>query len=151
MKLTYTQQFTYREFPADFTDRFAESVVTVPYYELVDREKVRGSFRNGLDEMMHAARAGFDAVAVTEHGQATYDMSPNPDLTAAAFAYATEVEGIDVGVQVIGRTLGKTREPLRVAEEYAMLDNISGGRLLAGFPVGLAYDANFNNGVPPVR
>jgi alkanesulfonate monooxygenase SsuD/methylene tetrahydromethanopterin reductase-like flavin-dependent oxidoreductase (luciferase family) len=56
-----------------------------------------------------------------------------------------------VGVQVIGRTLGKTREPLRVAEEYAMLDNISGGRLLAGFPVGLANDANFNNGVPPAR
>ena len=150
MKLTYTQQFTYRDFADDFTHRFPESVVTVPYYELVDRETVRGSFRAGLDEMMHAARAGFDAVAVTEHGQATYDMSPNPDLTAAAFAYATEVEGLDVAVQVIGRTLGKTREPLRIAEEYAMLDNISGGRLLAGFPVGLAYDANFNNGVVPV-
>lgn len=151
MKLTYVQQFTYRDLPDDFAQRYPESVVTNPYYELVDPQKVRVAFRNGLDEMMHAARAGFDAVAVTEHGQANYDMSPNPDLTAAAFAYATEAEGIDVGVHVIGRTLGKTREPLRVAEEYAVLDHISGGRLLAGFPVGLAYDANYNNGVVPVE
>jgi alkanesulfonate monooxygenase SsuD/methylene tetrahydromethanopterin reductase-like flavin-dependent oxidoreductase (luciferase family) len=150
MKVTYVQQFTYRDFTEDFPQRYSESVVTVPYHDVADPEKVRASFRNGLAEMMHAARAGFDAVAVTEHGQATYDMSPNPDLTAAAFAHATEVEGLEVGVQVIGRTLGKTREPLRVAEEYSVLDQISGGRLLAGFPVGLAYDANFNNGVAPV-
>ncbi len=151
MKITYVQQFTYRDLPADFSTRFVESVVSLPYDELVDPERVRGAFRNGLDEMMHAARSGFDAVAVTEHGHCSYDMSPNPDLTAAAFAYATETEGIEVGIHVIGRTLGKTREPLRIAEEYAMLDNISGGRLLAGFPVGLAYDANFNYGVAPVE
>jgi alkanesulfonate monooxygenase SsuD/methylene tetrahydromethanopterin reductase-like flavin-dependent oxidoreductase (luciferase family) len=151
MKVTYTQQITYRDLPEDFSERFVESVVTNPYHELVDPERMRAAFRHALDEMMHAARAGFDAVAVTEHGSANYDVSPNPDLTAAAFAYATEVEGLDVGIHVIGRTLGKTREPLRVAEEYAVLDTISGGRLLAGFPVGLAYDANYNYGVPPVE
>jgi alkanesulfonate monooxygenase SsuD/methylene tetrahydromethanopterin reductase-like flavin-dependent oxidoreductase (luciferase family) len=37
--------------------------------------------------------------------------------------------------------LGKAKEPLRVTEELAMIDAISGGRLVAGFPVGLAYDA----------
>jgi alkanesulfonate monooxygenase SsuD/methylene tetrahydromethanopterin reductase-like flavin-dependent oxidoreductase (luciferase family) len=151
MKLTYLQQFTYRDLPADFSQRFTESVVTNPYYDLVDPDRMRASFRNGLDELMFAARAGFDAVAVTEHSQANYDMSPNPDLTAAAIAYATEVEGLDVAIHVIGRTLGKSREPRRVAEEYAVLDNISGGRLIAGFPVGLPYDANYNNGVAPVE
>lgn len=151
MKIEYLQQFTYRDLPDDFSTRFVESVVTNPYGELVDPERMRGAFRHGLDELVHAARAGFDAVAVTEHGAANYDMSPNPDLTAAAVAYATEVEGLDVAIHVVGRTLGKTREPLRVAEEYAVLDNISGGRLQAGFPVGLAYDANYNYGVPPVE
>ena len=151
MKVTYVQQFTYRDLPDDFGERFVESVVTPPYHELTQPERVRGAYRNGLDEMMHAARAGFDAVAVTEHGHCSYDMSPNPDLTAAAFAYATETEGIDVGIHVVGRTLGKTREPLRIAEEYAVVDQISGGRLLAGFPAGLAYDANFNWGVAPVE
>jgi alkanesulfonate monooxygenase SsuD/methylene tetrahydromethanopterin reductase-like flavin-dependent oxidoreductase (luciferase family) len=32
-----------------------------------------------------------------------------------------------------------------------MLDVISGGRLVAGFPVGLGYDAGINNGVPPLE
>ena len=151
MKLTYVQQFTYRHLPADFSQRYSESVVTNPYYDVVDPALVPMAFRNGLDELMHAARVGFDAIAVTEHSQANYDMSPNPDLTAAAVAYATEVEQLNTAILVLGRTLGKTREPRRVAEEYAVLDNISGGRLIAGFPVGLPYDANYNNGVPPVE
>ncbi len=33
--------------------------------------------------------------------------------------------------------------PLRVAEEFAMLDVLSGGRLVAGFPVGTSMDTNY--------
>ena len=151
MKVNYLQQITYRHLPSNFRDRYAESVVTNPYWELVDPDRMSAAFRDGLDEMMHAARAGFDGVGVTEHAQANYDVSPNPDLIASAFAYATETERLEVAVNVLGRTLGKTREPLRVAEEYAVIDHISGGRLVAGFPLGLAYDAGFNNGVPPIE
>ena len=75
----------------------------------------------------------------------------NPNVLEAALAYATEAEGIATGIYPLGRSLGKSREPLRAAEELAMLDAISGGRLIAGFPVGLAYDANVNNGVPPAE
>jgi len=144
------QQVPYRDLPADFEKRY-ESVVTTPYHGLVDPQKVHESFRQALDELMHAARAGFDGLAVTEHAQSSYDMAPNPDILQAAVAYATEVEGLDVAIYPLGRSLGKSREPLKVAEEYAMIDAISGGRLVAGFPVGLAYDANINNGVPPVE
>jgi len=52
---------------------------------------------------------------------------------------------------VLGRSLGKTREPLKIAEEYALLDCISGGRLIAGFPVGLSYDANLNAALPAIE
>jgi alkanesulfonate monooxygenase SsuD/methylene tetrahydromethanopterin reductase-like flavin-dependent oxidoreductase (luciferase family) len=38
-----------------------------------------------------------------------------------------------------------------VAEEYATIDTVSGGRLVAGFPVGLPYDACLNNGIPPME
>jgi alkanesulfonate monooxygenase SsuD/methylene tetrahydromethanopterin reductase-like flavin-dependent oxidoreductase (luciferase family) len=78
-------------------------------------------------------------------------MAPNPNILEAAAAYATEAEGLPVGIYPLGRSLGKSREPLRAAEELAMLDAISNGRLIAGFPVGLAYDANINNGVPPAE
>jgi alkanesulfonate monooxygenase SsuD/methylene tetrahydromethanopterin reductase-like flavin-dependent oxidoreductase (luciferase family) len=150
VKVSLFQQVPYRELPDDF-ERHYESAVTTPYHGLVDPLKVHGSFRQALDEMVYAARAGFDGIAATEHGQSSYDMAPNPNLLQAAVAYATEAEGLDVAIYPLGRSLGKSREPLRVAEEYAMLDAMSGGRLVAGFPVGLAYDANINNGVPPAE
>lgn len=150
MQVTYFQQVPYRHLPADFEQHY-ESVVTTPYHDVVRPELARQAFRDSLDELMHAARAGFDGLAVTEHGQSSYDMAPNPDLLQAAVAYATEVEGLETAIYPVGRSLGKSREPLRVAEEQAMLDCISGGRLVCGFPVGLAYDANVNNGVPPAQ
>lgn len=149
MKVTYFQQVPYRDLPDDFEKRH-ESVVTTPY-ALTEPAKVHSAYRHALDEIMHAARAGFDAIAVTEHAQSSYDMAPNPNIIEAAAAYATEAEGIATGIYPLGRSLGKSREPLRAAEELAMLDAISGGRLIAGFPVGLAYDANVNNGVPPAE
>ena len=102
-------------------------------------------------ELLHGAAAGFDGICVTEHSQSAYDISPNPNLLAAAVAYATQAEGLDVAITVLGRSLGKTREPLKIAEEYALLDCVSGGRLIAGFPVGLSYDANLNAALPPVE
>ena len=44
-----------------------------------------------------------------------------------------------------------TNPPTRVAEEYAMLDCISGGRLVAGMPLGSAMDANLCYGIPPIE
>jgi alkanesulfonate monooxygenase SsuD/methylene tetrahydromethanopterin reductase-like flavin-dependent oxidoreductase (luciferase family) len=150
MKLIYFQQVPYRHLPDDFEHRY-EPVVSTPYHDLVDSSLVAKTFKDSLDEIMHAAREGFDAVAVTEHGQSSYDMVPNPDILQAAIAYATESEGLKVGIYPLGRSLGKSREPLRVAEELAMIDCISNGRLIAGFPVGLPYDASVNNGVAPAE
>jgi alkanesulfonate monooxygenase SsuD/methylene tetrahydromethanopterin reductase-like flavin-dependent oxidoreductase (luciferase family) len=150
MKVTYFQQVPYRHLPKDFEQRY-ESSVTTPYHGLVDPKLVVEAYSDALNECMHAARAGFDALAITEHGQSSYDMAPNPDLLEAALAYATEAEGLPTAIYPIGRSLGKTREPIRVAEEQAMLDCMSNGRLVCGFPVGLAYDANINNGVPPME
>ena len=87
-----------------------------------------------MDELLAGARAGFDGVAVTEHGQSSYDMTPNPNLPAAVLANAIRLERPEAALIVLGRSLGKTREPLRIAEEYAMLDCLSGGRLVAGLP-----------------
>ena len=72
-------------------------------------------------------------------------------MAAAIVAHATAVEGLDTAINVLGRSLGKAREPLKVAEEYALLDTLSGGRLIAGMPVGLSYDANQNGGIPPIE
>jgi alkanesulfonate monooxygenase SsuD/methylene tetrahydromethanopterin reductase-like flavin-dependent oxidoreductase (luciferase family) len=149
MKVSVFSQVPYRQLADDY-EQHHESVVTPPW-DIVEPDELRASFRDSLDQLVHGARRGFDGVAFTEHAQTVWDMAPNPSLIGAAVGYATETEGLDVAICALGRSLGKAREPVRVAEEYAMLDCISGGRLLAGFPVGLAYDANVNNGVPPIE
>lgn len=149
MKITLFEQAPYRYLPADFESRH-DSVCDTPY-SLTTPDGVYSSVRDFMDELMIGARSGFDGLMITEHAQSSYDLNPNPDLVASALAYATEAEGLDVAIYPMGRTLGKTREPVRVAEEYAMIDVISGGRLVAGFPVGLSYDVTINNGIPPIQ
>jgi alkanesulfonate monooxygenase SsuD/methylene tetrahydromethanopterin reductase-like flavin-dependent oxidoreductase (luciferase family) len=151
VKIALFEQAPYRFLPEDFGERYPSSVVTAPYAELVEPARMYDTYRWYLEEIKHGIRQGYDAVAITEHGQATYDITPNPSLPAAILADTIREEGRDTALLLVGRSLGKTREPLRIAEEYAMLDCISGGRLVAGFPMGLSYDANINQGIPAVE
>jgi len=149
MKITLFEQAPYRFMPDGFEQHY-ESVNSTPY-SLATRDGVYSSIRDFMDELMVAARSGYDGLAMTEHAQSSYDMMANPGIVASALAYMTETEGLDVAIFPMGRSLGKAREPVRVAEEYAMIDVLSGGRLVAGFPIGLHYDASINNGVPPIE
>ena len=149
MKVLSFQQLPYRHLPDDFASKH-DSIVTTPYFDLVDPKLMHRDHNHYLDEMLHAARCGFDGIATTEHGQAAYDVLPNPNLQMAALAYATQAEGLNTVLACLGRALGKSKEPLRIAEEYAVIDQISGGRLIAGFPISLSWDANLNAGIPPI-
>jgi alkanesulfonate monooxygenase SsuD/methylene tetrahydromethanopterin reductase-like flavin-dependent oxidoreductase (luciferase family) len=150
VKVLSLGQAAYRYLQADFGEHYS-SIITTPYQELVEPRGMYESLHFYVEELLHAARSGFDGVAVSEHSQSTYDMSPNPDLAAAIVAHTAQVEGLDSAICVVGRSLGKSREPLKIAEEYAVLDVLSGGRLIAGLPVGLSYDANQNGGIPPIE
>jgi alkanesulfonate monooxygenase SsuD/methylene tetrahydromethanopterin reductase-like flavin-dependent oxidoreductase (luciferase family) len=55
----------------------------------------------------------------------------------------------NAALTVIGNSLALYNPPVRVAEEMAMLDVISGGRFVAGFPVGSSMDTNFAYGQTP--
>lgn len=85
-----------------------------------------------LDELEYAETVGFDGVCVNEHHQNAYGTMPSPNLFAATLARRTE----RVKIAVVGNALPLYNPPLRVAEEYAIIDVISGGRLIAGFVVG---------------
>jgi alkanesulfonate monooxygenase SsuD/methylene tetrahydromethanopterin reductase-like flavin-dependent oxidoreductase (luciferase family) len=51
----------------------------------------------------------------------------------------------------MGATLPTQNPPIRVAEEYAMLDCISGGRLVAGLPLGSPMDVKLCYGITPME
>ena len=70
---------------------------------------------------------------------------PSPNIIAAALSRRTR----DVGLVVLGNSIALYNPPVRVAEEFAMLDCISGGRLIAGFPVGTSMDTNYCYGQIP--
>jgi alkanesulfonate monooxygenase SsuD/methylene tetrahydromethanopterin reductase-like flavin-dependent oxidoreductase (luciferase family) len=70
---------------------------------------------------------------------------PSPNLIASALARRTT----DTALCVMGNSLALYNPPTRVAEEFAMIDCISGGRLIAGFPVGTPMDTCFAYGQNP--
>ncbi len=102
-------------------------------------------YHDYLDQLEEAEALGFDAIAVNEHHQNGYGMMPSPNLMAAALTRRTSKAAIGV----IGNSLALYNPPIRVAEEFAMLDVMSGGRLMAGFPVGTPMDTNFCYGQIP--
>src|SRR5581483_692338 len=67
------------------------------------------------------------------------------NLIAAALTRRTQ----NAAIVVMGNSLALYNPPVRVAEEFAMLDVLSGGRLVAGFPVGTSMDTNFAYGITP--
>ncbi len=70
---------------------------------------------------------------------------PSPNLVASALARRTT----DTALCVLGNSLALYNPPTRVAEEFAMIDVISGGRLIAGFPVGSPMDTCYAYGQNP--
>jgi alkanesulfonate monooxygenase SsuD/methylene tetrahydromethanopterin reductase-like flavin-dependent oxidoreductase (luciferase family) len=72
----------------------------------------------------------------------------SPNIMAAALARRTPGNS---AICVLGNTLALYAPATRVAEEFAMLDVLSDGRLIAGFPVGTSMDVNFCYGVTPTE
>jgi alkanesulfonate monooxygenase SsuD/methylene tetrahydromethanopterin reductase-like flavin-dependent oxidoreductase (luciferase family) len=139
----------YRDLPADFEKRYHSIWVDPPFHELATPEACGQYYNWTLDELIHAAKAGMDGICVNEHHQNAYGFMPGPNLMGSVLARATM--GMDVAIVQMGATLPTTNPPIRIAEEYAMLDCISGGRLVAGMPLGSPMDANLCYGVTPIE
>jgi alkanesulfonate monooxygenase SsuD/methylene tetrahydromethanopterin reductase-like flavin-dependent oxidoreductase (luciferase family) len=89
-----------------------------------------------LDELEYGEELGFDAIAVNEHHQTAYGLMPSPIVTASALARRTK----RVKIAILGSALPLREHPLTVAEEHAMIDVISGGRLISGFVRGIGAE-----------
>jgi alkanesulfonate monooxygenase SsuD/methylene tetrahydromethanopterin reductase-like flavin-dependent oxidoreductase (luciferase family) len=148
MKSIFFHLMPYRDLPADFETRYESIWVTPPNTELCDPAKVAQYYDWNLDELELADRLGFDGVGVNEHHQNGYGFMASPNLMAASLARRTPNNS---AIMVLGNTLALYAPATRVAEEFAMLDVLSKGRLAAGFPVGTSMDVNFCYGVTPTE
>lgn len=144
MKFSWFHLMPYRWLPADFRERYHSVWVDLPN-ALYDPVRGHGLYNEYLDMLEYADQMGFDAVGVNEHHQNAYGMMPSPNLMAAALSRRTT----NAMLLVLGNSIALYNPPIRVAEEMAMLDALSGGRLIAGFPVGTSMDINYCYGQNP--
>jgi len=127
----------YGEIPAD-SERYRATWVDYPN-SVFDPEVGHALYRHHLRLMRLAEQLGFDGVAVNEHHNTHFSMTPAVSVMAGAIAAQTErVRILVAGVPI------NLAYPNRVAEEYAMLDVLSGGRMEYAFPLGtgMEYWAN---------
>ena len=144
MKLMWFHLMPYTELPDDFRQT-NNSVWVDIHSKLFDPKRAHLMYNDFMDEMEFAADCGFDAVCCNEHHSNGYGLMPSPNLIASALARRTT----DTAICVMGNSLALYNPPTRVAEEFAMLDCISGGRLIAGFPVGTPMDTTYAYGQNP--
>jgi alkanesulfonate monooxygenase SsuD/methylene tetrahydromethanopterin reductase-like flavin-dependent oxidoreductase (luciferase family) len=88
-----------------------------------------------------AETLGFDGITLNEHHNTVYSMTPTVSLMAAAVIHNTSrvkifVAGVPVNLEY----------PNRLAEEYGMLDVMSGGRMEFAFPLGTGMEYWSNSG-----
>jgi alkanesulfonate monooxygenase SsuD/methylene tetrahydromethanopterin reductase-like flavin-dependent oxidoreductase (luciferase family) len=144
VRLLWFHLMPYTELPEDFREKHDGVWVDIDS-RLFDPARANHMYNDFLDELEHAAEAGFDAICVNEHHSNGYGLMPSPNLMAAALARRTR----DAAICVMGNSLALYNPPTRVAEEMAMIDCISGGRLIAGFPVGTPMDTCYAYGQNP--
>ena len=144
MKLMWFHLMPYTELPDDFREKHPSVWVDI-HSSLFDPRRAHHMYNDFMDELEFAAECGFDAVCVNEHHSNGYGLMPSPNLIASALARRTN----DTALCVMGNSLALYNPPTRVAEEFAMIDVISGGRLIAGFPVGTPMDTCFAYGQNP--
>ncbi len=84
-------------------------------------------YANTLAECRLAEEVGFDAVWLAEHHFSVYGICPS--LAVLAAAVARETRRVRLGTAVV---IAPFAHPVRIAEEFAMVDVLSGGRLEFG-------------------
>lgn len=89
-------------------------------------------FNEVLEEIEYGEELGFDSVWLPEHHFAVYGMLGNPLTMAAAISQRTHQMKIGTAIMVL-----PFQHPLRIAEDAALVDALSGGRLMLG--VGRGY------------
>ncbi|HUB97409.1 MAG TPA: LLM class flavin-dependent oxidoreductase [Stellaceae bacterium] len=97
-----------------------------------------------LDEVELEDELGYDWIACAEHHYSPFNLAPNVTVLAATLVQRVK----RAKIAILGALIPLTGNPVRIAEEYAMIDTLSGGRLIAGLLRGAPYEYLVYN-VPP--
>src|SRR5437899_12463721 len=144
MKFTWFHLMPWPHMPDDFREKHRSVWVDLPS-SMYEPELGHIAYHQYLDQLEYAEKVGFDGIGVNEHHANAYGLMPSPNIMAATLTRRTS----KAALVVLGNSIALYNPPVRVAEEMAMLDVMSGGRLIAGFPVGTSMDINYCYGQNP--
>jgi alkanesulfonate monooxygenase SsuD/methylene tetrahydromethanopterin reductase-like flavin-dependent oxidoreductase (luciferase family) len=102
-----------------------------------DPEVAVRTYAEHLEAWEALDRLGYDGVGFNEHHTSPYGLMNSPNLLAAAAAQRTR----RLKLLIYGNLL-PLHDPLRLAEELAMLDCLSAGRIVSGFARGIPREYN---------
>ena len=101
-----------------------------------DPEKAHVLYNEYHEQYAFADEMGFDGIMTNEHHASYWCMKPAVNLDAAVIAKVTK----NVKIAILGNVIA-VNDPIRMAEEIAMLDCYSNGRIISGFVRGTAVES----------
>ncbi len=135
MKVFMFHLMPYLYMDLEYKSKWRSPWVVMPNSEY-DPVKGHELYNRFLDELEYAAELGLDGVAVNEHHQTAYGLMPSPVVTAAALSRRVK----KARIAILGNAFGLREHPLTLAEEHAMIDSITGGRLITGMVRGIGAE-----------
>jgi alkanesulfonate monooxygenase SsuD/methylene tetrahydromethanopterin reductase-like flavin-dependent oxidoreductase (luciferase family) len=143
MDVYYFTEMPYAEFPESEAEKFPSMRLTFPntYFDPPTASQL---FRRYFDEYQYAEEVGFDGVMINEHHNTPSCMDVEVNITGGILARLTT----RVKILILGNLLPTTDNPVRLAEEIAMVDVISGGRVISGVVRGIGVESWATNTNP---
>ena len=112
--------------------------------ELCDPQVGAQLYNRYLDEKIYAEEMGFEGLMLNEHHSTPFCMQGVTNVGASILARITN----RAKIIILGNVLPIWDDPLWLAEQLAMIDMISGGRLVSGFVRGGGRES-FSHNAPP--
>ena len=135
----FTEQ-PYTGYDPAIQDEYPSLRLTLPN-SLFDPQLASDLYNRYHEEYQVADEAGFDGIMINEHHTAPFCMQASINITGAVLAKITK----RAKILMLGAPLPVVDNPLRLAEELAMIDCISRGRLISGFVRGGGVEQLANN------
>jgi len=133
----------YTAYPQDEAKKLGYNNLMFPN-QYFSPEKAHELYSMYFDELQYCTEAGFDGIMINEHHNNPLCMMPSINVIGSALAKTTKKGKI----VFLGNVLPIHENPLRVAEEIAMIDCMSGGRVICGFVRGLGQESMATNTNP---
>jgi alkanesulfonate monooxygenase SsuD/methylene tetrahydromethanopterin reductase-like flavin-dependent oxidoreductase (luciferase family) len=143
MHLMYFTEQPMSTYPPAEGDRYGYTALLFPnkFFDPISGSRL---YNERLDEYQYVEECGWDGIMLNEHHNAPFCMQAKCNIFATAIAARTK----RVKIVLLGNPLPVADNPVRLAEELAMIDLLSKGRLVPGIVRGGGVEAFASNTNP---